>query len=439
MELQEKFLHHIWDQRHLIHELKTVSGKAVKIVYQGQYNTANGPDFKNAIISIDGENLQGDVEIHQKTYDWTAHQHDEDPAYNSTILHVVMEHRSSMAVTIREDAKPIEILEIKDQIDADIAKLFAVFQETKDKPRKGLCDFFKLSSNEQLILLLKSYGWERFVRKVSRYNAELLFNSFEQLLYNGIMEAMGYDKNKSNTLLIAHNFPWDKLCRWNQQGLDTTSLAAIWLNYADLFPKAEKLLPNELVQHLKQAFELQSFTTEKSALRWNLFRIRPANHPVKRIIQAAILVSNMQDKGLLKPLENILSFETDKPLKMLSARFSELFCPVDEHLNLIEKPGKTFILTIIGNVMLPILHLYSDKTNNTELKKNIRQLFMGFPPLQDNYITSFMKGYLDDEQWQLINASYACQQGLMNVYFRFCIYRLCDLCKTDRQRCLTNL
>ncbi|HQB97513.1 MAG TPA: DUF2851 family protein, partial [Candidatus Cloacimonadota bacterium] len=46
--MEERFLYHIWDEGHLIPELRTVSGKSVRIVYQGQYNTGRGPDFKNA-------------------------------------------------------------------------------------------------------------------------------------------------------------------------------------------------------------------------------------------------------------------------------------------------------------------------------------------------------------------------------------------------------
>jgi hypothetical protein len=439
MEMQEKFLHHIWDQRHLIPDLKTLSGKPVKIIYQGQYNTSNGPDFKHAIIALDGENIQGDIEIHHKTYDWIAHQHHEDPAYNNTILHVVMEHKSTLNYTIREDAFPIEILEIKEQIDADIAKLFAVYQDSQFKPEKSLCDFFKLSSSSQLEPLLRAYGWERFTRKCNRFNAELLFNGFEQLLYSGFMEAMGYDKNKSNTHFLAYSFSWQKLKEWHKNGLDAITLASIWLYYSGLMDKAEKLLDTEMVKSIKQAYEYQTFTAEKGNLKWNMFRVRPANHPVKRLIQASIFVTNMLESGLLSALENAITDDANLSLKNISAILSKQFTTPDNRLDSIEKTGKTMNLTIAGNIILPIMYLYGEKTDNAGLKIKVRNLYQQFPPLQDNYILTFMKEYLSEEQAKAINGSYAFQQGLMNIYFRFCIYRLCDLCLADRNKCVSSL
>lgn len=439
MEMQEKFLHHIWDQRHLIPDLKTISGKSIKIIYQGQYNTSNGPDFKHAIISIDGENQQGDIEIHHKTYDWIAHQHNEDPAYNNTILHVVMEHKSALNYTIREDAIPVEILEIKEQIDADIAKLFACFKDNQTKPEKSLCDFFKLNSASQLEPLLQAYGWERFSRKCNRFNAELLFNGFEQLLYSGFMEAMGYDKNKSNTQFISYCFTWETLKEWHRNGLDAITLASIWLYYSGLMDKAENLLDPDLLRNIKHAYEYQTFTAEKGNIKWNLFRIRPANHPVRRLFQASLFVLNMLDCSLISSLEKTISSDAIVTTKNINALLKKQFLSTDNRLESIDKPGTTMNLTIAGNIILPILYLYGEKTNNTELKMNIYNLYMHFPPLQENYILSFMKGYLSEEQAGTINKSYALQQGLMNIYYRFCIYRLCDLCLVDKNKTLKNL
>jgi len=439
MELQEKFLHHIWDQRHLIPELKTVSGKAVKIIYQGQYNTNSGPDFKNVILNIEGETVQGDVEIHLKTYDWTAHRHQEDPLYNNTRLHVVLEHKSSLTFTVREDAEPIEILELKHHIDADIAKLFTEYQTNPQTKHSGLCDYFKLSSQAQIAQLLKANGWERFQKKCNRFNAELMFYGFDQLLYNGIMEAMGYDKNKFNTLALAQHFTWEKLKAWQQSGLDAITLASIWLNYAGLKEKAATLIDAEYMAKLNQAFEYQTFTIEKAALQWNMFRIRPANHPVKRIIQAACIVTNCLDKGLLNVLLAAFKKIEVTNSKQAITELKNIFQPETELWQVIEKPGASLITTIAGNIILPVLYLYAQKTNETVLLGKITQLYENFPAQSENYITTFMQGYLNEEQWSVATGSYINQQGLMNLYYRFCKYRLCELCKREKQQCMQNL
>jgi hypothetical protein len=439
MELQEKFLHHIWDQRHLVHELKTVSGKTIRIVYQGQYNTNSGPDFKNVILSFGEETVQGDVEIHLKTYDWTAHRHSEDPIYNNTILHVVLEHKSSLTFTVREDAVSIDILELKHQIDADIAKLFTEFQANPQTRHIGLCDYFKLSSDEQLIQLLKTNGWERFQKKCNRYNAELMFYGFDQLLYNGIMEAMGYDKNKFNTLALAQHFTWIKLQEWRKSGLNAITLAAIWLNYAGLKEKASALLDKKYVAELVRAFEYQAFTVENAALQWNLFRIRPANHPVKRIIQAAFIIDGLLNRGLLNSLLDVITCADVTNPKRLIAELKGIFQPDADIWECLEKPGLALITTISGNIILPILYLYAQKTNDAELLNKICCLYDKFPAQSENFITNFMLGYLDEEKSVLATGSYISQQGLMNLYYRFCKYRLCELCLKEKQRCMQNL
>lgn len=439
MELQEKFLHHIWDQRHLKPDLKTVSGKSVKVVYQGQYNTADGPDFKNVVLNINGDTLSGDVEIHLNTYDWKAHEHNENPAYNNTILHVVLEHKGNHEVTITESAKEVEILELKDQIDADIAKLFTDYQTRSLVQHVGICDFFKLSLKDQLETLLQNHGLERFRRKCQRYNAELHFDGFDQLLYNGFMEAMGYDKNKFNTLTLAHHFKWNTLQEWSQQGLDSLTLGSIWLNYSNLSEKAAKLIPDDTYRRIRIAFEKQTFTNDKGAINWKLFRVRPPNHPVRRILQASQVISNLLQKGFLSSMIPIFENEENESSKSLIRNIRNTLLDDANQINGINDIGQIQIQTITSNIFLPVMSLFAEKTHNKQMLSRIIKIYYAFPPLISNHVTAFMKGYVDAEEWKLINRKYINQQGLMNIYYRFCNFRLCELCTKDRDAKLLEI
>lgn len=439
MELQEKFLHHIWDQRHLKPDLKTVSGKAVKVIYQGQYNTADGPDFKNVVLNINGDTINGDVEIHLNTYDWKAHEHYENPAYNNMVLHVVLEHKGNQQLTITESAKEVEILELKDQIDADIAKLFKEFQNQTVVKHVGICDFFKLSTTDQMEVLLRKHGQDRFERKCQRYNAELHFDGFDQLLFNGFMEAMGYDKNKFNTLTLAHHFKWNTLQEWSKQGLDSLSLTAIWLNYSNLMDKSAKLMAEQSFKQIRTAFEKQNFTTDKGAINWNLFRVRPQNHPVKRIMQASQVISNLLPKGFLNTLIPLFEASEHIDIRKLSLSIRNALQDRPDRDMAVNCIAQTMLQTIIGNIFLPVMHLYAEKTHNKQLQVKILQMYHSFPPLSSNHVTIFMQGYLSSEQWKLINRRYINQQGLMNIYYRFCNFRLCDLCGKDKDFKLMEL
>ncbi|MEA1973403.1 MAG: DUF2851 family protein, partial [Candidatus Cloacimonadota bacterium] len=75
--LTENLLYHIWDQQKFIAELKSITKSKVIIVYPGQRNSFEGPDFINAVFKIDNKIIKGDIEIHKNSKDWYYHKHQE--------------------------------------------------------------------------------------------------------------------------------------------------------------------------------------------------------------------------------------------------------------------------------------------------------------------------------------------------------------------------
>ena len=69
-------------------ELATSDGAAVRVVHPGEWNLEAGPDFKNAVLEIGGRRVVGDVEVHIRPSDWTAHLHAGDVAYSNVVAHV---------------------------------------------------------------------------------------------------------------------------------------------------------------------------------------------------------------------------------------------------------------------------------------------------------------------------------------------------------------
>ncbi|HSH08937.1 MAG TPA: DUF2851 family protein, partial [Oceanipulchritudo sp.] len=69
---------------------RTRSGHGLKVRFPGRWNRGAGPDFREAVIELDGEVRVGDIEIHLYREDWWRHGHDHDPAYNGVLLHVVL-------------------------------------------------------------------------------------------------------------------------------------------------------------------------------------------------------------------------------------------------------------------------------------------------------------------------------------------------------------
>ena len=90
LRVEEKVVQKIWaDQDFDKREMVTECGKKVIISPPGIWNLAEeGPDFKNASISLDNSPVNGDIEIHFNSSDWEKHGHHKDVNYNRVLLHV---------------------------------------------------------------------------------------------------------------------------------------------------------------------------------------------------------------------------------------------------------------------------------------------------------------------------------------------------------------
>jgi len=428
MDLREEFLYHIWDEGHLKSDPVTVSGKPVRIVYPGQYNTNRGPDFFNAALTINGQNLTGSIEIHTGTYDWIVHHHDENPYYNKVILHVVFEHRGREPYTIREDGEPVEILELKDQLVEDINKLFDRHKSYPIKSHTSYCDLLSLIPNDYLGSILRKYGIQRFENKVKRFNTALLYSGFDQILYEGMMEAMGYDKNKYNFVTIAQTLNWEKLQEWYREGLGLDELIAIMTVSTGLLEISTNFLPSQMVNEIQHNFEAQPHSALKIPVQWQRFRIRPTNHPIYRMIGVCHFIHRALEKGLISALISI--FADDKQDKDLFKRFKEWLRLSGSYKDVkVPRLGENNLKTMFINIILPIAYLYFQKIGKAKNADQVWFIYEGYPALADNYITSFMCKYLSKGQKQYAEKSAMNQQGLIELYFRYCQYHYCDECR----------
>ncbi|MBO9684899.1 MAG: DUF2851 family protein, partial [Flavisolibacter sp.] len=89
----EKLLQYIWQFQYFNKsELQTTAAEKLQIIFPGNLNTNQGPDFTNAQIKIDTTTLVGSIELHLKASQWHEHGHSTDANYKNVILHVVFEN-----------------------------------------------------------------------------------------------------------------------------------------------------------------------------------------------------------------------------------------------------------------------------------------------------------------------------------------------------------
>ena len=89
----EQLLQIIWQRQRLRRDqLTTLDGRTARILHPGFKNHEAGPDFRGAMVQIDGEpRAQGDVEVDLRSSGWRAHGHDRNPAFKNVVLHVIWE------------------------------------------------------------------------------------------------------------------------------------------------------------------------------------------------------------------------------------------------------------------------------------------------------------------------------------------------------------
>jgi hypothetical protein len=431
--MDEKFLYHIWDEGHLKQDLKTVSGNPVRIIYAGQFNRNRGPDFSNVTLSLDGTTLRGDVELHLNTYDWTAHKHYEDPYYNNVVLHVVFRHSGNASFTVKQNAELVDILELQYQLSEDISKLIEQHEEAAVGTHPRYCDLLSVVDSSGLESILCYWGKRRMQNKEKRFNAGLMAGSFDQILYEGIMEALGYDKNKINMQRLAQTIPLSVISEWQKQGITTLQLISVLASASGLLQRSRKQLPQEFSLLLTRSFEEQPFWAKNIPIDWQLFRVRPGNHPIHRLVSFLPLLMKALPSGLLNYFrEKLRLHEHDNRHGMIAFKklFAESILPGTESF---PKPGESILRNIILNVLLPVLHLHADKLGySTEMDK-LEIVYRNYPGLPDNHITRFMSLHFNPSHHKLVNSRAILQQGLIELYYRYCQYHFCAEC-TDNQK-----
>jgi len=440
MEFNEQFLYHIWDAQHLINDLETVSGKELEIMHPGRWNTDSGPDFKEAIIRIGDHVSRGDVEIHLKSYDWEVHNHSENKNFNSTILHVVYKHDQPYSYTIKEDGEKLEIIEIRNLLNEDISKLIKRYEAKAFEQTDKHCDFFGGLSTEILKNLLVSLGKQRIEKKIRRFNTELYFSDYNQLLYQGIMESLGYSKNKFQMLHLALQLPYSRLKEYLYLGMSREEMISLMLCSTDLINRLPSTFKADFRDKWISIYQKSGFKDMKFQIEWKLFRLRPINHPAIRILQIADFIFNSLDNAFFYKIIQLFSFPRDSfKMKQFKDNFCNLF--VSKNLDLPEnlKLGMNRRNIIMINVILPLAILYARNMSFDDFEEAALRVYQNYSGLPGNFITRDLMKYMSVLQRQQVSRKAIYQQGLLDLYYDHCIHHSCKGCKMKRDEMIGEM
>lgn len=424
-------------------ELTTERGKPLKIVYPGRINDNRGADFRDAVIATNGGLIKGDIEVHVKSSDWRAHRHHHDPVYNRVILHVVMWHNSE--ATNLQNGKGIHILDLHKYIKSPISQ----WLDRIEPPASLNMPCLKASEHLTTGIMaefLDSAGEKRFLAKAAKFHTDLAQMEASQSLYQGIMGALGYSRNKLPFLELAHRLPLQILESITQGKIsDEECLArqqALLLGTAGFLPSQrqsrhqENELDDKWIDQLERQWVSSPRTKAMPPSAWHLFRVRPNNSPIRRLAAMSYLILRYKVKGIFEELVNIVKEEPtrqgyhrlQKGLVVTSNGYwaSHFDFSSGSRIRNQALIGSRRAADIVVNVLLPFTLAWSKVASQPELERKTLDLYRRYSRLSANSVEKHMRNQLRLSS-NLVNSARR-QQGLTHIYNTLCTQGRCNSC-----------
>ena len=293
----ESALARLWRDAHLLcNRLETADGDRYRVLHPGVQSSEAGPDFRGAVfVDHRGRRVSGDVELHRVAGDWYAHRHHLDPNYNGVVLHVVLRrtvHGSSRQASGTEapvvEFKPVELK-------PDAAGTV-----------EGGSRADSMRDPERVGAELDRLGDRRFLARSRGFVMAMKADADpDQLVYEGVMDALGYATNRKPFTRLARLVTYRALQHLRAEPARTraASVEAVLLWAAGLLDEAA---PEARKHQLIRMVRRMDWLPKRRAIEWKLFRVRPANYPGRRISGMAAVLGRTMDAGLSVNLETAL-------------------------------------------------------------------------------------------------------------------------------------
>jgi Protein of unknown function (DUF2851) len=481
--IPEWFFRQIWQQQRFSSgELHTPDGRKVEILSPGTPNMDEGPDFTDARVRIGNITFFGDVELHLDAVDWDVHSHQHDPHYNRVILHVVLTADPLLPPARTASKRSLPLLVLHPYLDDPLRAVWmgAVSDDRNERLKTIPCYNLNDSIPAELAeRWLTQLGHQRMEMKIRRFEERLkelidegrLFirepfpryygnpdeipppakeytrkdfankSHWEQLLYESVMEGLGYAKNAKPFLNLARSMRLRTLRQHNLRDLSTTM--ALLFGAAGLLP-AVRSIPEkearEYVRRLKKRWKELRPSLRGRVLHsgdWLFFRLRPSNFPTSRLASMCFVLPTLFDdegfrtmvsifkqrsvpsKTRIDRIRSIFTFEPD-PFWLSRYRFDS--CPTGKRLSI----GKERIDDLIVNCILPIMLLYARIFRDATIRAHAHQVFGAMPSPEENSVTRSLQTQLLKKKLKFKSA--LLHQGGIQLHRMFCTPSRCSEC-----------
>lgn len=421
----EKLMQYIWqhqliDTQHLV----TIDGKRVQVIDAGRLNRDAGPDFFNAKIRIDGCMWVGNIEIHYRASDWRRHNHHNDKAYDSVILHIV--EVDDMAVTrTNGEVIPQLVLRAAPTLRGDYQKL------VENAPLLSCGE--RIPSIDPFIITdwLNSLALERLQSKSERIESwlDLYKGNWEEVCYVTLSRNMGFGINSDAFERLARSLPLSFM----QKHADSLfQIEAFLLGQAGLL--TEQRNDDNYYTRLRAEY---AFLQNKFGLTplpeeaWKFFRLRPQNFPHRRLAMLAHYIYG--GFSLFARLCQATTIEEMRTLfqVQLSGYWDTHYTFDATSLASTSVLGIPAIDIILINTVAPLIYTYGVYTGETTYIDRAQWVWESLRPEQNNIVRRFAAIGIDTH-------SALESQAVIQLYNEYCQNKKCLYCRIGHKLLAQN-
>jgi len=418
--MKEEFLHYLWKYS-LYNKDRLFDAEKNKIIVldPGEYNRDSGPDFFNARISVAGTVWAGNIEIHTKSSHFDIHGHQNDPAFNNIILHVVAENDKRVFNSRGEEVPTVEI--------SFNSSLYEKYIFLVNNPYIIACqdDIDKLD-NILVRHWLNSLVIERLQDKsesIMKMYSET-GNDWDETFYRLLTRYFGFRVNTEPFEMLAAALPF-RIIRKHADNI--FQIEALLFGTAGLLETGlfKEALIDGYYQNLIKEYAILSAKYSLQPLHgwlWKFSRLRPSNFPTIRLSQLAAMLSTAG--GLFSRVLEAKDINQIKELFEVSASmyWDDHFIFGKESRRFTKNAGKQAADIFLINAVIPLIFVYGKSRDCHDISERALCFLEEITPEENLIISEWRKAGIIAE-----SAFYS--QALIQLRNEYCKKRKCLNCR----------
>jgi hypothetical protein len=388
LALSESELSTLWEgQRFPAAALITRAGAPVRVLHPGRAGRGAGPDFRDAILTLErgiapAGVLRGDVELHVRASDFRAHGHAQDRRYDRVVLHVVFEDEGE-AETRLACGRSAPVVALAPWVRKRAHELHAWLSSPRlwREPCAGAIARLGAGAVRRE---LERLGDERFGARVEAIRRETEGGGAAGALYRALVAGLGYGGDRAAFARIAERLPWAEAAGLLEGG--TARAAAL---------EHRLLAAAAGLQHSG----------------------RPANHPARRLAGLARLL--VRQRALFADAPDIAAWLALTPRELIAAFSAPPLI------------GRGRAIELLTNAVLPWTAALAAQLERADLAEQAFERYAELPRPARYGALAFLEQNLHDGGKPLAPGARQ-QQGLLALYKSECTQGGCGRCELSR-------